>query len=1135
MASAQLSNLHTRKIKASGLILLDKQCVVPNSVEIKGIDTNYFSVDYVKATILWHKSPSSDSVQVTYRTFSFSFSTPVHRFSYDSISNNFLVKQSNLFNRNIGNQENSLFNFGNGITYNGSIGRSITVGNTQNAVFNSQLNLQLSGYIGDSVQMSVALTDNNIPLQPDGSTQQLNEFDKLLLQFKKKDWELNMGDIDIRQNKNYFLNFYKRIQGASFAQQSTWGNAGSNKILMSGAIARGKFARNSFTGQDGNQGPYKLQGANSELYLVVLANTEHVFIDGEVLQRGEDQDYTINYNTAEITFTPKRMITANRRIQVEFEYSDQNYLSTLLYVNDELKLNKRLTMNVSVYDNSDAKRSQINQSLDSSQIHFLANLGDSVQNAYYPNAALDTFSTTRIMYAKVALPNGKDSIYYYSVNPDSAKYVLNFLLVGANKGNYVPYYNGANGNVYQYVTPINGVPQGNYEPAIFLVTPKKRQVVNFSSTYQIDNKNTLQTDLAVSNFNRNTFSSLQKNNDVGMAGRVQLIHADKLKFKGKILTYNSTIGYEQVDENFAPVERLRQVEFYRDWGLPIITTNATERLPSVGVELKDSNNNAFKYTASGYFRSDNYKGFRQSMQDVQAYKGWGLKSDVSLLNNEAQGGKGYYFRPSFDLNKVISKLNQLTIGGGYALEQNEQHIAGVDTLAATSFSFNTVTAYLKSNQLKPNKFTFTYTLRDDKQAYQHSFVEVAKSSTYNLLMELLQNRKQQLRVNVTYRQLTIYNPTITTQKPDNTLLGRAEYVLNYWHGFVVGNALYELGSGQQQQLAITYVSVPAGQGQYAWIDYNKDGIQQLNEFEIAPFADQATFIRVYTPTNIYVKTDNVQFNYSVILNPVSITNKLKNNKLKTFIDKINLQSSLQSGRKVQAQSSPSFNPLGGQIADTALVTLKYIFTNTLSFNRTSNQWGLDISRVLNYNKSLLTYGLQSNEMNEWGLKLRVNIKRVFTIDVTQKLGNNNLLTPSFTNQNYAIKTLSTEPRLTYTNSTRVRFQASYNYSQKDNSRLYGGEKAVSNALSVDAKYNAVQNTSITTKFTLNNISYTGEANTTNSYVMLEGLLPGKNYLWNLSFTKRLINNLEISISYEGRKPGDAAIINTGRASLRALL
>jgi hypothetical protein len=53
--------------------------------------------------------------------------------------------------------------------------------------------------------------------------------------------------------------------------------------------------------------------------------------------------------------------------------------------------------------------------------------------------------------------------------------------------------------------------------------------------------------------------------------------------------------------------------------------------------------------------------------------------------------------------------------------------------------------------------------------------------------------------------------------------------------------------------------------------------------------------------------------------------------------------------------------------------------------------------------------------------------------------------------------------------------------------------------------------------------------------MLEGLLPGQNFLWNFDITKRLSNSLELSFQYEGRKPAETRTIHIGRASLRALL
>jgi hypothetical protein len=152
----------------------------------------------------------------------------------------------------------------------------------------------------------------------------------------------------------------------------------------------------------------------------------------------------------------------------------------------------------------------------------------------------------------------------------------------------------------------------------------------------------------------------------------------------------------------------------------------------------------------------------------------------------------------------------------------------------------------------------------------------------------------------------------------------------------------------------------------------------------------------------------------------------------------------------------------------------------------------------------------------------------------QKFGNNQLSTPAFSNRNYDLTSLSSEPKFIYTYSTKYRLQASYQLVSKQNKIDYGGEKSTANSLNIEGKYNAVSKNSFTAKFTYSNIDFTGTSNTTVSYIMLDGLLPGKNYLWNIEFTKRLNNSFEISFNYEGRKPGETKVINIGRASVRAI-
>jgi hypothetical protein len=321
------------------------------------------------------------------------------------------------------------------------------------------------------------------------------------------------------------------LQGVSFLTNNPIAKNTLSNTLASASIAKGKFTRNIFQGLEGNQGPYRLTGANNEFYFIVLGGTERVFIDGEPMQRGEDQDYVINYNTAEITFTQRRMITKDSRIQVEFEYADRNYLNANLYLSQEFDFSKKLKVYAGFFQNSDSKNSTINQDLSTEQKQFLSQIGDSIQYAYYPSAVIDTvFDPGKILYEKVFYSSGTgiDSFYRYSTNPAVAKYSLSFTDIGVGKGNYVSDFNGANGKVYRFVMPVAGVKQGQFEPVMYLVTPKKQVVMNLGTDYTINDNTSVKTEFAISNYDVNTFSEKDGGDDAGLAARIQFTNSKPL-------------------------------------------------------------------------------------------------------------------------------------------------------------------------------------------------------------------------------------------------------------------------------------------------------------------------------------------------------------------------------------------------------------------------------------------------------------------------------------------------------------------------------------------------------------------------------------------------------------------------------
>jgi hypothetical protein len=771
----------------------------------------------------------------------------------------------------------------------------------------------------------------------------------------------------------------------------------------------------------------------------------------------------------------------------------------------------------------------------------MALLGDSIQNAFYPVASIDTFSAGKILYKKIdTVFNGgtRDSIYVYSTHPDSAKYSLSFIDVGQGNGNYIPDFNGANGKVFKWVEPINGQRQGRYEPAAFLVTPKKQQVVSLGMDFNPSKNTLIGTEVALSNYDVNTFSQKDKGNDQGIGAK--FIFKNNLPISGK-KTITTDLGYEFVEASFKPVERLRNVEFTRDWGLPLVATPADEHIYTAAAGVSDTKGNFLRYQLTGYMRSDDFNGIRNVISQNQRARDWQFNNLISLTNSNTRTDKGYFFRPTLNVSKLFPKLRNYAVTLSYALEHNEMRNKITDSVNVQSFSFQTIQAALKSDVSRENKWGLIYFNRLNQYPFGRNLVKTDQSNNFNFFMELLKSSRHQFRLNATYRRLEILNDKATTQKPDNSLLSRVEYIVNEWKGFLTGNLLYEIGAGQEQKRDYSYVEVPAGQGEYTWNDYNGDAIQQLNEFEIAIFPDQAKYIRIFTPTNEFIKANYNTFNYSIALNPRSIINLSAGSPFQKFIARINLQSSLQINKKEEADGLVQFNPFGTPLSDTSLITLNQIYVNTISFNRFSSKWGFDINNSRNSAKALLTYGYESRKLNEWSLRTRVNMSKLISFDITGKKGINALGTENvkFDNRNYKIDQYSVEPRTIFTRGANFRLIIGYKYSNKENQQGFN-EKYSSNSMNSEIKYNILQSTSIQAKFTYGNIQYqtsnpSNGLNSTVSYIMLDGLLPGKNFLWNLDFTRRLSNFLELNLQYEGRKPGNATTVHIGRAAIRALL
>ena len=957
-----------------------------------------------------------------------------------------------------------------------------------------------------------------MPVQADGYTQQLQEFDKVYIELENKDFGLlRAGDYSIGSQDNRFLRFEKRISGAGIFSDI---NAGSGTIPLQiqGGIARGKFARNRFQGTEGNQGPYKLNGNSGEPYIVIISGSERVYIDGVLMKRGEQYDYIIDYNAGEITFTALQPITKERRIVVEFQYTEQNYLRSVIfgetgYQNDNFKTT------VQYYNEQDSKNQPLLQENSDSEKDLLSKVGDNLGQAVVSTIQPADFNDAIVLY-ELRDSLGIDSVLVYSTDSTMQLYTANFSYVGPFQGNYEPVQSTANGRVFQWVEPINGQPQGSYEPVKQLIAPNQLQIITLNTEGKIAKNHHLKVNLATSKNDVNLFSELDKNNDNGSSGRLEY---KWLKQKDKFDVY-AGLDYEFNQENFRTIERIRNVEFNRDWNLP---ANYLGGLQMGGVNFGLRNDSTMAEYNATAISADGYQGLRNMInlrlknpRNAGALNASFLTTKDTLSNTSFLREKGYfthYLTPN------------VWAGVRSVGEWNQRQLNAADTLSPESYNFLEYQFYAGYGDTNQNFTELSYLQRFDDTALNGEFENFSRAITYGLRSQYQTNFNSTIQASINVRNLEVYEPV--KKELNRTINGRLNYVQRLWRNSVISSTFYETGSGTEPRRNYSYLEVPAGTGTYTYTDYNGNGIKELDEFEIAPSPDLATYVRIYSVTNEYIRTNLLKLGENLNVNAPANWRNAED--IRKSLSRFSLLFNYQMDQKTLLTGNTNrLNPFAKVADDSLIVALNNNFRSTIFFNRTSTKFGADYTFRITDNRNLLSYGVEQRAIDENTVNLRYQAIEVLLIKLQGSLLNKQNISANFETRNYEINEALNKYSLSYQPGNFLTLTGRYEWSNQEGTGDVQN-KLFSQTIGTDITYNSAQKFSgvLTINYILND--FEGTSNSPSGYEMLQSLQPGKNGTWTLTLQRTLKKNILISLNYNGRVSPGTNPIHTGNLEIKA--
>jgi len=484
-----------------------------------------------------------------------------------------------------------------GLTFGGTKSVSFATGTNKGSTLDQSLEATVEGQLTPTLKVRAILSDNNLPVQPEGNTEELEYFDRVFVEMEGPNGRATVGDLSLDNRVSSFSPLTRQLRGAA---ASLWNGRG--RVSAAGAETKGEFRSVEFRGTTGLQGPYQLLSKGRNTNDVIIAGTERVYVDGVRLQRGQNQDYVIDYDIGSITFTPRRLITTDTEIAADFEVTAERFSrTTVLAAAEKLQLGAGLGLSLLFAREADDESSPKNLTLTQADRDSIAAAGDDPRQAITSGVTPTTPGPG--LYVLVPEDTLTNTAQHFRFDELLGQYAVTFVEVGEGNGDYrrggistrgIPFYE------------FTGPGLGSYRTGRLLPLPEETDLYTArleraAGAFSVDGEWNL------SNHDANTLSTLDDADNEGNAGqlKVGLRHdgAWRMGLAGQA---------SYLEDKFHSFDRVRPGYYYRDWNLEGVELVGNERTYEASADLARAGAGSTRYTL-GRLERDQYQGWKQEL------------------------------------------------------------------------------------------------------------------------------------------------------------------------------------------------------------------------------------------------------------------------------------------------------------------------------------------------------------------------------------------------------------------------------------------------------------------------------------------------------------------------------------------